>query len=207
MSACATPLSQLATSRRWQDNFVSILGAIQNHASVRFRRMRSEAKAEATAEAIASACVSYRKLSRQKKLARVFPGNIATFAVQAVKGGRHVGGHQNCRCVLNSLTHKKKGIVVGSLSPFDPHEGSWKDLAVESRKVSPADTACFRLDFQSWLKRWPRRHRQIINALMAGSSTTEVAAKCGVSLPRISQLRREYQDSWERFQGEMQVAA
>ena len=44
MSAVATPLSELATSRRWQNNFMTILPAVQNHATVRFRRLPAEAR-------------------------------------------------------------------------------------------------------------------------------------------------------------------
>ena len=112
----AIPLSTLATARRWQQNFLVVLPTVQEHAAVSFRHLRTEAKAEATAEAVASACVSYAKLARQKKLARVYPSIIATFAVKAVNGFRHVGGHQSCRDVMSPLTQKRRGFTVGSLS-------------------------------------------------------------------------------------------
>src|ERR1035437_1247406 len=64
----AIPLSQLATSRRWQNNFLKVLPAVQEHAAISFRRLRPEAKDEATAETIARACVNYANLARQKKL-------------------------------------------------------------------------------------------------------------------------------------------
>ena len=206
MSASAIPLSVLATSRRWQDNFVRILPAVEKHAFIRFHRLPPVAREEATAEAVASACVSYARLVRQKKLAHAYVGNIATNAARAVNGGRHVGGSQSCRCALNSLTHKKKGIVVHSLSPWSGVDDTWKDLMLESRRVSPADQACFNLDFQEWLKSWPQRDRKIIAMLAAGERGMTVALKFGLTEGRVSQLRLRYQSSWEQFQGLTEAA-
>ena len=196
----AIPLSALATSRRWQSNFLAVLPAVQTHASIQFRRLKPEARAEATAETVAAACVSYATLARQKKLDRVYVTNIATFAVQRVRGHRQVGGHQNSTDVLNPKAQKEHGLAVTSITPWDGEHQTWKDVAVESRKIGPADMACFRLDFQTWLRRWSPRHRQIINALASGMGTGEVAVKFSVSEPRISQFRRRYEQSWELFQ-------
>ena len=201
MSSGAVPLSALATSRRWQHNFLKVLPAVQTHAKVYFRRLRPGARAEATAEAVARACVTYRKLVQQKKLGQVYVGNIATFAVKAVNSGRRVGGHQNRKDVLSPTAQKTNGIAVASLSPWSTSDNTWRDLLLESRRVSPADQACFNLDFQDWLRAWPQRHRQIITALAAGHRAKAVARKFGVTEGRMSQLRDRYQRSWEQFQG------
>src|ERR1035437_215597 len=197
----AIPLSTLATSRRWQTNFLKVLLAVQEHAAIQFRRLRPEARAEATAQAIASACVSYRTVTRQHKLSRVYAGNIATFAVRAVNGGRHVGGHINSKDVLSPLAQKRRGFATTSINPWNRQEGDWRDMVLETRRATPADQAAFNLDFQTWLNGWSRRHRQIIFHLAAGHRTNAMARKFGVSEARISQLRREYQESWELFQG------
>lgn len=196
----AIPLSQLAASRRWQSNFLVILPAVQRHASIRFRGLPAEARDEATAEAIASACVSYATLARQHKLARAYVGNIATNAVRAVRGGRHVGGHINTRDVLDPLTQKKRRIHVRTVSPWSRTDDTWRDLVLESRHVSPADQACFNLDFAAWLQTWSSRQRQIITALASGQRTLAVARKFGVTEGRVSQLRREFERSWQHFQ-------
>lgn len=197
----AIPRSQLATSRRWQSNFLVVLPAVETHASIQFRRLKPEARAEAMAETVARAFVEYGCLAQRHRLAHAYPGSLATFAVQRVREHRQVGGHRNCRDVLNPLTHKKKGISVASLTPWDGALGAWRDLLLESRRVSPADQACFNLDFQAWLRTWPSRHRQIIAALAAGHGTLAVARKFGVSEGRVSQLRRRYEASWQQFQG------
>jgi len=196
----AIPLSELATSRRWQSNFMRIMPAVQTHASVCFHRLNPTDQEEATAEAIARACVTYQKLVQQKKLGQVYVGNIATFAVKAVNGGRRVGGHRNSKDVLDPVTRTKKNITVASLSPWSTPDNTWRDLLLESRRVSPADQACFNVDFHEWLSSWPQRHRMIIAALAAGYRGKVVARKFGVSEGRISQLRLEFQESWETMQ-------
>ena len=135
----AIPLSTLATSRRWQTNFLKVLPAVKEHAAVSFRHLSPEAKAEATAEAVARACVNYATLVRQRKLARAYTGNIATNAVRAVNGGRHVGGHINSKDVLSPLAQKRRGFAIGSINPWNRQEGDWRDMVLETRRASPAD--------------------------------------------------------------------
>ena len=197
----AIPLSTLTTSRRWQNNFLKVLPAVKEHAAISFRHLHPEARAEATAQAIASACVSYRTLVRQKKLSHAYTGNIATNAVRAVNGGRHVGGHINSKDVLSPLAQKRRGFVICSINPWDRHEGDWRDMVLETRRVSPADQAAFNLDFQAWLQGWSRRDRQILYHLAAGHGTFGVAERFKISPGRVSQLRRRYERSWLEFQG------
>ena len=197
----AVPLSQLATSRNWQANFLTVLPAVQNHAAVRFRHLHAEARAEATAHAVAAAVVSYHALTRQNKLSQAYPGTVATFAVKSVNSGRHVGGHINSKDVLNPLAQKRHSIAVRSTTPWNRQEGDWRDMVLETRRASPADQAAFNLDFQTWLQSWSRRDRQIIFQLAAGYGTFAVARRFGISPPRVSQLRQKYRKSWMQFQG------
>lgn len=195
------PLSRLATAKHWQMNFLAVLPAVENHAAVSFRHLHAEARNEATAHAVASAVVSYHALARQDKLSQAYAGTLASFAVRAVNGGRHVGGHINSKDVLNPLAQKCRNISVRSISPWDRQEGSWRDMVLETRRASPADQAAFNLDFQDWLQTWSRRDRQIIFQLAAGNGTFTVARRFRISPARVSQLRRSYQRSWLQFQG------
>lgn len=207
MSASPVPLSHRVTSHRWQSNFLILVPAIEAHARIKFHRLRPVEREEASAEALARACITYATLARQQKLHRVFVGNVATNAVRAVNGGRHVGGRQTSRDVLSALTHKKKGIAVSSLTPWDTQEGTWREVAVETKRVSPADTAAFRLDFAAWRDRWPPRQRQIIDLLAAGTKAVAIARKFGLTDGRVSQLREAFRRSWEQYQSMPPFAA
>jgi len=201
MTSTKTPLSTLATSRCWQNNFLGVLPAVRNYARHCFRRLHGEARQEAIAATIAQAFADYGNLARQRKLAHVYPSSLATFAVRRVRAGRPVGTPQNTRDLFN-----RDPLRIQSLTPCDSGEGTWRELVVEDRRVTPAEQACFNLDFRDWLSQWPRRHRNIITTLAAGNRTKEVAAVFKLSCARISRLRREFQSSWEQFQGVGQAA-
>lgn len=67
------------------------------------------------------------------------------------------------------------------------------DLAtVESRKVSPADLAAFRLDFAEFMRTLTDRQRGV---------ALRLAAVYGISAPAISQHRRAREEKWIEFQG------
>jgi hypothetical protein len=205
----AIPLSALAASPRWQTNFLAVLPAVQTHASIQFGRLRPEAREEATAATVARAFVDYGHLAKRHRLAHAYAGTLASYAVRRVRAHRSVGGHQTAKDVLSPIAQKRHGFTLASLSPWDAAEDTWREVVVESRRVSPADRAAFDLDFAQWLSRWPARHRRLINGLAASERVTDLAKRFRVSLGRISQLRRRYAASWQKFQGVdngMQVA-
>ena len=197
----AVHLSMLATSRRWQSNFLAVLPTIKTHAKVRFRCLPAEARAEAISESIARAFVSYGRLAQKRRLKYAYPSSLASFSVQAVGNHRRVGGHVNSKDVCDPLAQRKHRFAVASITPWSPDHGTWTDLTLATRKVFPADQACFNLDFAQWLKSWPPRDRRIINMLAAGEPATTIALKFRLSDGRVSQFRRLYQASWEELQG------
>jgi len=198
-----TPLSELATSRHWQNNFLGILPTVRHHAQHCFRRYRSEARHEAIAACEARAFVDYGNLVRQRKLAQVYPSTLADFAVRRIRAGRPVGTPENTRDLFNRDPQR---LHIQSLTPPDSGAGTWRDLLLECRRVTPAEQAAFNLDFKDWLGRWSRRHRKIITTLAAGHRTRDVARRFKTSCCLISRLRRRYQQSWQQFQGLEQAA-
>jgi hypothetical protein len=61
------------------------------------------------------------------------------------------------------------------------------------------DQVIFRCDFRAWRKSRSERDRQIIDDLIFGERALDVASKHGLTSGRISQLRREFQQDWERL--------
>ena len=71
---------------------------------------------------------------------------------------------------------------------------------LQDNTVTPVpDQAAFRIDWPAWMKTRTERDRQIIDDLMAGERTLDVSRKYGLSPARVSQLRGEYQEDWDRF--------
>ena len=72
--------------------------------------------------------------------------------------------------------------------------------ALHDNTRTPPDEQCaFRIDFPAWRATHAERNRRVLDDLMVGERTLDVAARHGLSAGRISQLRREFHDDWEHF--------
>jgi hypothetical protein len=186
---------------RWHAAFLVMLPIIVRHLRIAFRHLRGDAKEEAVAEALANACVAYQRLAKQGRVHLAFPTVLARFAAAQVTDGRRVGNGQNTRDVLSPRAQQKKQFYVERLDHFDKEENEWMEAVVEDPHTPVFDQVCFRVDFPAWLDRLPRRNRRIAESLAIGNHTCAVAKRFRISPGRISQLRREFYDSWQTFCG------
>jgi DNA-directed RNA polymerase specialized sigma24 family protein len=189
-------------SANWQQRFLALLPVIVNYVRPAFRELGPEAKAEAVQEAVANALVAYARLVEQGRESLAFATILAKFAVSQVRAGRQVGGRLNAQDISSQYCQQRKRIRLGRLDRFDPIEGIWQETIVEDHRTPILDQVCFRIDFPAWLDSLPPRDRKIAQSLAEGLSTTEVARRFGLTMGRVSQLRREFEKSWLAFQGE-----
>ena len=113
-----------------------------------------------------------------------------------------MGTKLNSRDVSSAYAQRRKGFTIGRLDRFDARSGVWREVVVEDRKAGPAETAAARLDIAEWLSALPKRQRRVAETLATGETTKAAARKHGVSPGRISQMRRELESGWQRFQGQ-----
>jgi len=186
----------------WQERFVALLPVILRYVTPAFRKLGSEAKAEAIQEAVANCFVAYWRLVQQGREGLAFATVLARYAVAQIRTGRQVGGRLNIQDVSSGYSQYRKRFNVSRLDRFDPVEGCWKEVTLADDKWPILDQVAFRCDFPAWLKTLRPRDRNIARALAAGNRATDVARRFGVSLARISQLRRELERSWWAFHGE-----
>ena len=191
-----------APRRRWHNAFLGMLPAILTHAKFAFRHLKPEARAEAVQEVVCNALKAFVRLVQLKKADIAYPTVLASYGVRQTRDGRKVGGHLNVKDVLSKYCQEHKDVVVERLDHFDKTEDAWQEVLVEDRHCGPAQVACTRIDFDSWLKSLPCRHRRIAQYLSLGNRTSEAARKFRVSQGRISQLRRDLAESWRKFTGE-----
>ena len=143
-------MSALPQVSGWQAGFMSMLPAVQTHAKIQFRKLRTEQRAEMIQETIAAACVHYQLAASQGKLHAVRPGMLADFAVRHARTGRHVGGCQDrAKDVLSPNCHRRYGVQVQSYftARSCPGTDGWRQMAISDRKVPVPDLAAFRIDF------------------------------------------------------------
>lgn len=187
----------------WQTLFVAILPSIRNGVTFAFRHLPSDEREDAVQEALANACVAVARLAALGQLDRAFPTPLARFAVAQVRAGRRVGMPAHNRDALSPRAGRTWGFVVERLD----RDKSWRDLVADDSRTPVPDQVSFRIDYPAWLARLSDRTRQIACALAHGDSTQTVARQFGLSEPRVSQLRRELNASWQRFHGDGAPAA
>ncbi len=186
----------------WRQRFVAMLPVIVKYVARAFRSLRPEEREEAVQEAVAGTFAAYAALVKRGRERLAFATVLARYAVRQVRVGRQVGGPLNAQDISSRYSQIKKRFRLARLDRFDPQENCWQEAVVEDLRTPILDQVCFRVDFPEWLKTLPRRDRKIAEALSEGRTTTETARRFGLTLGRVSQLRREFERSWLAFHGD-----
>jgi hypothetical protein len=61
------------------------------------------------------------------------------------------------------------------------------------------EQVAFRLDFPAWLLTLARRDRRLVEGMALGHRTADLARRFRLSAGRVSQMRREFKQDWDRF--------
>ncbi len=186
-----------------RERFLAMLPRIRKTLSFAFRHLRRDVRREAIQECLASAWKAFLRLVERGKEAIAYATPLAMYAVKQYRAGRKVAGKARGKWGGDVSAAAGRGLArVESISRYDLKLAAWQDVTLADGKVTPAELATFRLDFAAWLQRLPARLRQVANWLAIGETTTEVAKRLGVTLARVSQLRRELERNWKAFQPE-----
>jgi hypothetical protein len=194
LPSSSTPPSALHAS------FLAILPQVQRHGRIYFRGARSDRRADLVAEMVALAWRWFVRLAERGKDPTRFAVMLASYAAKAVKCGRRVTGQEPDRDVLSPLAQMRRCFVVSTLPEFSTLSGNPLAEALQDNTQSPVDEQeAFRLDFPAWLATLGSRNKSIAQDMALGHRTRELADTYGISPGRVSQLRREFQEAWERF--------
>ena len=178
-----------------------VLPAVERHARFAFRHLAcADALEDAVQEAVGLSWKWFRSLAQRGKDATAFPAALAAHAARAVKSGRRVCGQERSKDVLSPTAQQRRGFTVVSLPQYSTLSGNPLEEALIDNTASPVpDQAAFRLDFPAWLCSLSRRNRDIAGEMALGHRTGSLARRFGLSAGRISQLRRDFSESWRRF--------
>jgi hypothetical protein len=186
----------------WHAGFLKLLPRITRYARVAFAKLPAERREDLVEEAVANAMVAYVRLFERGKTEVAFASVLARFAIAQIRDGRRVGNRLNILDVSARYAQARKQIVLERLDHYDRNEAAWIEAVVEDHHTPIADQVAFRLDFPRWLRTFNQRDRRIAEQLAAGHNTGDVARRFHLSPGRVSQKRREYALSWQRFHGE-----
>jgi hypothetical protein len=212
MSASTSPVPDTLHA-----TFQALLPKLLTHADIYFRSIRCpDTRADRIAECMALAWKWLIRLHERDKDVNQFTMVFVYLVARAVKSGRRLTGQERAKDVLSSRAQRKHAFKVEELPastrrPLDDiysrvrgqqHLDAFEERLCDNTVTPPPDAAAFRIDFPQWLRTRTDRDRRIIDDMMCDERTLDLARKHGISPARISQLRREFMDDWERFCGE-----
>lgn len=186
----------------WQSRFLRMLPSIRHTAKFQLAGLPAEAKEDAITEIVASCYIAYFRLVELGKESLAYPSVLAGYAIRQYRAGRRVGSRARRNDVYTKYCRKKNGHELCHLGAPAEQVGRWNEYLVDNTVSPVPDQAAFRIDFQDWLGTLTVPTRQVVEELACGERVTDVSHRVGVSLGRVSQLRRELHDSWQTFQGE-----
>lgn len=188
------------------DQFLAILPRLRSQFYHAFRRFQPEQKEETLDEATANAFAAFVRLWNRGRQHVAKPTPLAQYAIAQWFAGRRVGTAINGQDVSSPYAQRKHRITLQRIDHCNAEEESWREAALEDRKTPVPDQAAFRIDFPEWLRQLSRRDRKIALQLARGATTSEVAERFQLTWGRVSQLRREFRESWGEFHGDQDDA-
>jgi hypothetical protein len=197
--------------------FLHLLPRLQRHCQIYFRHVACPAtRDDRIADTVALAWRWFLRLHERGKNIDTFPMAFIFLVARAVQSGRRLCGQHESKDVMNPITQKRHHFRVESLpvstrtaqESLSSRPGGqrlhdvFEERLVDNRVTPPDEQAIFRIDFTSWLESLTPRERRIIEAMAANERTKDISKAFSLSEGRISQLRREFHDGWQRFCGD-----
>jgi len=101
---------------------------------------------------------------------------------------------------MSSVAQQRHSFAVGKLPDYSTlMENPLAEALIDNTRTEVPEQVCFRIDFPAWLADLTERDRRIVTDMAMGERTMHLARKYGISESRISQLRRQFHDGWQRF--------
>ena len=198
---CSLDPTKSASSPMAAEAFPALLPRLTSNLRSAFGRFQPGQRDDALQETVASAFVAFSRLCQQGRSQFGVPRSLAQYAIAHWFAGRRVGSPLNGNDVLSPYAQRRHPISVEQLDHEDS-EDAWRASIVADRQTPIPDQVWFRIDFPVWLAQLSARNREIAVALAQGDTAREVSQRFKLSPGRVSQLRREFHESWQQFHGE-----
>lgn len=196
--------------------FQTLLPRIEQHAVIYFRDIRCPStRQEYVAETVSLAWKWFRRLVERGKDPCQFPSALASYAARAARSGRRVCGLEKAKDAMSPVAQQKHGFAVERLPSATclAHEALYRadgqiwldefEQRLQDNRVTPVpEQAAFRIDFPAWLRCLTARERRLIRQMLLNHRTKDLARWFELSPSRISQLRRDFKNDWQRYIGD-----
>jgi hypothetical protein len=192
--------AQLAISHL-HATFLTILPRIITHGEIYFRFLSCPiAREDAIAEMVAVAWKWHVRLAQRGKDVSEFASALASYAARAVNSGRRLTGMEKPKDVLSNRAQREHGFAIEKLADYRTLSRTpFAEALWDNTQTPIPEQAAFRIDFPAWRLTRTERDRRVVDDLMLGERTRDVANRYGLSPSRISQLRCDFYHDWAQF--------
>ena len=140
-------------------------------------------------------------LAKKNRLHDAFATTIAQYGIKKHMTGRPGGLPSNSTDVLGERCKYLRRVKVSNHGLCENVADTFQSEAtVVDGRYPVHRTVALRIDFfETWYRQQTPKDQIIIRELAMGHTTTEVAQANGISMGRVSQLRKAYAKSWYEF--------
>jgi DNA-directed RNA polymerase specialized sigma24 family protein len=165
------------------------------------RPIGSEDYEELVQDTLASAAAMIEAMEKSGR--KLIPNSIAYYSIQRTKSGRRSYGHNLTDVMFPGYQMEHEGSVCSMQSPVSGEDENVTvgDL-IASRTEDISARVLREIDWAAFLESLDARKRTIVEELMLGTGTSEIARRLKVSAPRIVQLKREIAQHIKEYMGD-----
>ncbi len=177
---------------------------IRNTVPRTVRPMGSEDPEELVQDATASAAEMVEAMEKAGKTP--LPHSIAYYSIQRTKSGRRSYGDIRSDVMSPGFQMDHEGSVCSMQEPVCDDDDLTVGDAIEMKREDTATKVLRAIDWQEFIDTLDARKRRIVEEMMLGFGTGEIARLFSVSSARIVQLKREIAKDIREFMGDSILA-
>ena len=164
------------------------------------RPIGSEDSQELVQDATASAAEMLEAMERSGR--KPLPNSIAYYSIQRTKSGRRSYGDIRSDVMSPGFQMDHEGSMCSMQDPVCDEDDATVGDTIASKSEDTASKVLRQIDWQAFLDTLDARKRRIVEELMLGYGTGDIARLLAVTAPRIVQLKREIARKIKEFMGD-----
>jgi len=168
------------------------------------RPMGSEDHEELVQDATASAAEMLEAVEKAGKTP--FPNSIAYYSIQRTKSGRRSYGANRTDVMNPGFQMDHEGSLCSMQEPVCDEEDMTVGDTIACKSEDMASKVLRQIDWAAFLETLDARKRRIVEEMMFGYGTGDIARLLAVTAPRIVQLKREIARQIRDFMGDSILA-
>jgi hypothetical protein len=164
------------------------------------RPMGSEDSQELVQDATASAAEMLESMEKSGR--KPLPNSIAYYSIQRTKSGRRSYGDNRTDVMFPGYQMDHEGSLCSMQDPICDEDDSTVGDTIASRSEDMAAKVLRKIDWDAFLDTLDARKRRIVEEMMLGYGTGDIARLLAVTAPRIVQLKRDIARKIKEFMGD-----